>query len=319
MTVTMGKKNRNCSELKSMAVGLGFLVADGLFEHFEDAGIGISVKFSSEQFAGGLHFFEIADFEDTGMAVRFACPVNVDEAVADAVFIWGVVEYAGEDELVGSPAEFEIADDFRMMFQEIVNIPDGGGGEGEPVGTADDLIVQGEFPGGEELFLEHFVGKDLDAMFARDTPVDQVVFLDAGGGVFPFVFDGFAGDELEAFSLGDILIDVIRGTKGEILAGGDVYIVIVLREHLGEAVEGGLDGAVACPVDRDAVIDEEYIFFLGKKGEGGLVDLFVDMDVEIESRMVQHSDQPFQLLRVLMRQDQMCDSHLLFAGWLGCE
>ena len=83
---------------------------DGLFQHFEDAGVGFRVKFSSEQFAGGLHFFEVTDFEDPGVAVRFASPVDVDEAIADAVFIGGVVEDAGEDEFVGAPAEFEIAD-----------------------------------------------------------------------------------------------------------------------------------------------------------------------------------------------------------------
>lgn len=302
-----------------MAVGLGGLFPDGLFQHLEDAGVGIRVKFSSEQFAGGLHFFEITGFEDTGMAVRFAGPVDVDEAIADTVLIWGVEENAGEDEFVGAPTEFEIADYLRVVLEEVMDISYGWRGEGEPVRTADDLIVEWEFPGGEEFFPEHLVGKDLEAVFTGNAPVYQVIFLNAGSGVFPFVLDGFAGDELEAFSLGDVLVDLLWGAKGEILARGDVYIVIILWEHLGEAVEGSLDGAVACPVHRDAVNDEEYIFFLGEEGEGGLIDLFVDMDIEIESRVVQHFDQPFQLLRVLMRQDQVCDSHLLFTGWLGCE
>src|SRR5579859_1698813 len=143
------------------------------------------------------------------MAVLFACPVDVDQAVPDPVFEGGVIEDAGEDEFIGSPAEFEVAYDLRVLLEEVDNVLDGGGGEGEPVGTADYLVVQREFTGGEQFFLEHFIGEDLQAVFAGDAPIDQVILLNAGGGVFPFVFDGFAGYEFEAFSLGEVLIDMI--------------------------------------------------------------------------------------------------------------
>ena len=99
----------------------------------------------------------------------------------------------------------------------------------------------------------------------------------------------------------------------EVLAGGYVDIVVVLLEDLFEAIEGGLDGAVAGPVDADAVFDEEYIFFLCEEGEGLLVDFFVDVDIEVKGRVIQNFYEAFQLLRMLMRQDQVCNSHPLLA------
>lgn len=243
------------------------------------------------------------------MAIFLPGPVDIDEAIADAILKGRVVEYACEDEFVCAPTQLEVPNYFGVLRQEVLEVLYGGACESKPVGPADDRIVKGKFPGRDHFIFQHLIGKFLNAVFSGDTPIDKVIFFYAGRCLVPLVFDGFAGDELKAFAFGEVLIDGIGRLEGEVLAGGDVYIIVSFGEDLFEAVERCLDGPIAGPVDAGAIFDEEDIFFAGEKAEWNLIDLFIDVDIEVKSRVVQSFDETFQLLRILMRQDQMRDSH----------
>lgn len=221
------------------------------------------------------------------MAFCLACPVHIYEVIQDIIVKGGIIEDRGENELICSPAVFKEADHPGVLFEEAEDISRGGAGDREPVGPSYDRIVQGEFPFGEEFIQEH-----LEAEFAGDAPVDEVVLFYAVGGFFPFMIDGFAGNKFFSLQVMDILIDRCRRPEGKVLCGDHVDIIVSFGKDLCEAVEGGLDRSVPGPIDLCPLTYNKNILFFGKWCEGGCVGFPVDMQVEVECRVVQGVEEP---------------------------
>jgi hypothetical protein len=118
-----------------------------------------------------------------------------------------------------------------------------------------------------------------------------------------------AGDVFFSFPLFQVVVDGLGGLDGEVLAGDHVDVVVAQRQDFFKAVDGGLDGTPACPVDFCSFLDEMHPCFLAEVEDRGDVCLFIDMDEKVEAGMFQRTDQPFELPRVLMGEDQVCDFH----------
>src|SRR6185312_15294356 len=226
------------------------------------------------------------------MAFCLSPPVYIDQALTDLIPEGRVVENGGENEFVRSPDISEKPVYFGMITDEVQKITGCPAGKGKPVRPADQFIsFDWEFPGSEEA-----VDQFCEAELSRDAPVYEVPAGYAGSGIPPLVFDRLAGDELGSRIFGDMAVDILGRSQGEILGRDDIDIFVGgIRQDGPETIDRGLDGAVAGPIHRSPMGNQEDVWFFGEVAEGGDIGLFVQVDIAIEGGVGERVEKPFEL------------------------